>query len=83
VANEVSKIKNHLAEAVDEGVRQAMRGLKRGRDAAEDAVEEARHRVKQYPLAAVGIALAAGILLGAAVECLAVRRHRPAGGSTD
>jgi ElaB/YqjD/DUF883 family membrane-anchored ribosome-binding protein len=72
---EASRIKGLLAEAMDEGVRQAARSLKRGRHAAEDAVEEARHRVKQYPFAAVGIALGAGLLLGGMIACLAARRN--------
>ena len=78
VTSEVSRIKCLLAEAVDEGVKQSVRSLKRGRHAAEDAVEDARHRVKQYPFAAVGIALGAGLVLGGLVGCMATWRHSPA-----
>jgi ElaB/YqjD/DUF883 family membrane-anchored ribosome-binding protein len=79
VLREFSKIKSMVAEAVDDGVRSALRAVRKGRNAAEDVYEEAmagaKKAVKQHPLEAVGIAVAATLLAGSLVAWLTLRRR--------
>lgn len=74
VLHEVSRIKSAVTDAVDEGVRTTMRALKHGRNAAEDAIDETKHTVKRYPLQAVGIAFAAGLVTGCFASWVGRRR---------
>jgi ElaB/YqjD/DUF883 family membrane-anchored ribosome-binding protein len=79
VVREMSKIKSMVADAVDDGVRSALRAARRGRSAATDAYEDAidatKKAVKQRPLEAVGIAVAATLLAGGLVAWLTLRRR--------
>ena len=50
VVREVSRFKETVTDAVDEGVKSAIRTIKQGRNAAEDAIHDTRHAVKQSPL---------------------------------
>jgi ElaB/YqjD/DUF883 family membrane-anchored ribosome-binding protein len=72
---EVSKVRNIVSEAVDEGIHSASQVLRHGRRAAEDAVEELKHTVKQRPFEAVGLAFAAGILAGGFLTWIGRRRR--------
>jgi ElaB/YqjD/DUF883 family membrane-anchored ribosome-binding protein len=74
VLREVSKLKDTLTDAVDDGVKQALKAVKQGRHAAEDALDDAKRAVKQNPLEAVGIFFAAGVVTGALVAWLGTRR---------
>jgi ElaB/YqjD/DUF883 family membrane-anchored ribosome-binding protein len=79
VLHEFSKIRSMVADAVDDGVRSALRAARKGRNAAEDAyesaVDSAKKAVKQNPLEAMGIALAAIVVTGSLVAWLTLRRR--------
>lgn len=72
---EVSKVRNIVSDAMEEGVRCASQAIKHGRHAAEDAVEEVKHTVKQRPFEAVGLAFAAGALAGGFLTWIGLRRR--------
>jgi len=72
---EVSKIRSIVKDAVEDGVRSASQAIRHGRYAAEDAIEEAKHTVKQRPLQAMGIAFAAGVLVGGFLTWVGFRRR--------
>ena len=72
---EVSKIRSIVKDAVEDGVRSASQAIRHGRYAAEDAIEEAKHTVKQRPLQAMGIAFAAGVLVGGFLTWIGFRRR--------
>ena len=72
---EVSKIRSLVKDAVEDGVRSASQAIRHGRYAAEDAIEEAKHRVKQRPLQAMGLAFAAGVLAGGLLTWIGFRRR--------
>jgi len=73
VLKEVSRIRETVTEAVDDGVKSAVRALKQGRHAAEDAIDDARHTVKQNPLQSVGLVFVVGVLAGWLISALARR----------
>jgi ElaB/YqjD/DUF883 family membrane-anchored ribosome-binding protein len=75
VVREFSKIKSMVSDAVDDGVRSAMRTVKQGRGMAEDVVHDAKRVVRQNPFEAVGIFFAAGVVTGALVAWMGVRRR--------
>jgi len=64
VRKEVSRMKSMVTDAVNDGVRSALRAIETGREAAEDAIQDARHAAKRNPLQAMGVAFAAGALMG-------------------
>ena len=64
VLKEVTRIRETVTEAVDDGVKSAVRALKQGRHAAEDAIDDARHTVKQNPLQSIGLVFVIGVLAG-------------------
>jgi ElaB/YqjD/DUF883 family membrane-anchored ribosome-binding protein len=63
-------------EAGEEGVHAAKRAFRRvrrqGIEALEDFREDAAHYVKRKPFTAIGIAVGAGVLIGAAVSWIGV-----------
>jgi len=71
----VSRISSIVTDAVEDGVRSASRAIRHGRYAAEDVIDQAEHKVKQRPLQAMGMAFAAGILVGGFLGWIAFR-HR-------
>lgn len=71
---EVSKIRDIVTDAVEEGVRSASQAIRHGRYAAENAVEEVKHTVKQRPLQAVGISFAAGLVVGVFLSWIGSRK---------
>ena len=73
VLKEVSRIRETVTEAVDDGVKSAVRALKQGRHAAEDAIDDARHTVKQNPLQSVGLVFVVGLLAGWLISALGRR----------
>ncbi len=73
VLKEVSRIRETVTEAVDDGVKSAVRALKQGRHAAEDAIDDARHKVKQNPLQSVGLVFVVGLLAGWLISALGRR----------
>jgi ElaB/YqjD/DUF883 family membrane-anchored ribosome-binding protein len=75
VIREVSKIRTTVTDAVEEGVHSASQLIRHGRHAAEDAVEELKHTIKQRPFQAVGVAFAAGALVGGFLIWIGSRRQ--------
>jgi ElaB/YqjD/DUF883 family membrane-anchored ribosome-binding protein len=74
-ARGVYKIGSMVTDAVEDGMRSARQAIKHGRYAAEDVIEEAQHTVKQRPLQAMGIAFAAGVLVGGFLAWIGFRRR--------
>ena len=70
---EVSRLKNEVSQAVEDGVVSARRLARRSRYAAEDLIDDAAHRVKRDPLRSVAIGLVIGFGLGALAVWLATR----------
>lgn len=64
VAHEASRLKALATEAVEDGVRATKRALTHGLHDLGDLRDSAAYRVKRAPLLTVGLAFAAGILLG-------------------
>ncbi len=73
VRKEVSRMKSMVTDAVNDGVRSALRAIETGREAAEDAIDDARRATKRNPLQAVGIALAAGAVMGGVAIWMSTR----------
>ena len=73
VLKEVTRIRETVTEAVDDGVKSAVRALKQGLHAAEDAIDDARHTVKQKPLQSVGLVFVIGVLAGWVISALSRR----------
>lgn len=71
---EIGKIGSTVSDAVEESVRSVSQALRRGRYAAEDAIDEVKHSVKQRPFQAVGMAFGAGVLAGALLSWIGLRR---------
>jgi ElaB/YqjD/DUF883 family membrane-anchored ribosome-binding protein len=72
---EVSKIRTIVDDAMEEGVRSASQAIRHGRYAAEDALEEVKHKVKQRPFQAIGLAFAAGVFAGGFLTWIGSRRR--------
>jgi ElaB/YqjD/DUF883 family membrane-anchored ribosome-binding protein len=75
VLREVSRIKEVVTDAVEDGVKQAVKAIKDGRQSAEDIIYDTKRRVKQKPLEAVGIVFAVGVLTGALLTWAGSRRR--------
>jgi ElaB/YqjD/DUF883 family membrane-anchored ribosome-binding protein len=65
---EVKRMKEAVADAVDNGAVAARRAVKQGRRVAEDLVDDAEYRVKQHPFSALGVTFGIGVGLGAPVS---------------
>jgi ElaB/YqjD/DUF883 family membrane-anchored ribosome-binding protein len=75
VLREVSRIKEVVTEAVEDGVKQAVKAYKDGRQSADDIIHDTKRMVKQKPLEAVGIVFAVGVLTGALLTWAGSRRR--------
>jgi predicted oxidoreductase len=64
-----------VTEAMEDGVHSVRRAIKYGRYAAEDVIGDALHKMKRKPLQAIGVALAAGVLLGGYLSWAEFRRR--------
>jgi ElaB/YqjD/DUF883 family membrane-anchored ribosome-binding protein len=73
-AHKASRAASAVTGALEDGVASARRAAKQGGDAAAELIDDTKKRVKQYPLEAVAITLAAGIAAGAAIGLLLRRR---------
>jgi ElaB/YqjD/DUF883 family membrane-anchored ribosome-binding protein len=67
LGTEVGRVKEAVADAVEDGISAAKRAIKQGRRAAEDLVDDAEYQVKQRPLSAVGVSFGIGLGLGAVI----------------
>jgi ElaB/YqjD/DUF883 family membrane-anchored ribosome-binding protein len=76
-SDEMRALAGNAAEALDQGVRQARRTYRLARRRAEDAANDVSTCIRMQPLTAVGVALGAGIVIGAAGAFLmaAIRRR--------
>ena len=72
----VGRVKETVADAVEDGIGAAKRVVKQGRRAAEDLVDDAEYQVKQRPLSAVGVSFGIGLGLGAVIGLLLARNGR-------
>jgi len=73
---EVKRVKESVADVIDDGVVAARRAVKQSRRAAEDLVDDAEYRVKQHPFSALGVSFGIGIGFGAAIGVLLARNSR-------
>ena len=73
---EVKRVKEAVADAVDNGIVAARRAVKQGRRVAEDLVDDAEYRVKHRPFSALGVTFGIGMGLGAAIGVLLARNGR-------
>ena len=67
-------IKYRFTDRLEDGIRSARQAVKHSRYALEDIIEDAQHTVKRNPIGAVGVAFAAGILVGSVAIWLGSRR---------
>jgi ElaB/YqjD/DUF883 family membrane-anchored ribosome-binding protein len=73
---EVKRVKEAVADAVEDGLGAARRAVKQGRRVAEDLVDDTECRVKQHPFNALGVTFGIGLGLGAAIGVLLARNGR-------
>jgi ElaB/YqjD/DUF883 family membrane-anchored ribosome-binding protein len=73
----VGRVKQTVADAVDDRIKTASRAIKGGRRAAEDMIDDAEYQVKQHPLGTVGISFGIGLGLGAVAGMLLARNRSP------
>jgi ElaB/YqjD/DUF883 family membrane-anchored ribosome-binding protein len=73
---EVKRVKEAVADAVEDGFGAAKRAVKKGRRVAEDLVDDTECRVKQHPFNALGVSFGIGLGLGAAIGVLLARNGR-------
>jgi ElaB/YqjD/DUF883 family membrane-anchored ribosome-binding protein len=69
----VGRVKEAVADAVEERIDTAKRAVKQGRRAVEDLVDEAEHQFKQHPLNTLGVCFGIGLGLGALIGILLAR----------
>jgi ElaB/YqjD/DUF883 family membrane-anchored ribosome-binding protein len=70
---EAGRVKEVVAEAVEDGINAAKRAVKQGRRAAEDLVDDAERQVKQHPLSSLGVTFGIGLGLGIVIGALTAR----------
>ena len=75
-SNEVRALAGNAADAFDKGTHEAGRTYRLARRRAEDAAYDAATCIRKQPLTAVGVALAAGMVIGAAGGFLAAAIRR-------
>ena len=66
-----AKVVDDLRRIVESAYDDVSRNVRKAKYTAEDAIDQGRHEIKRHPLAAVGTATLAGILLGFAIGWLA------------
>ena len=76
-SDEVRALAGNAAETLDKGMHEARRTYRLARRRAEDAATDAATCIRKQPLTAVGVALSAGLVIGAAGGLLiaAIRRR--------
>ena len=80
-ASEVSslpvKVVEELRRTVDSAYDEVSRGVRRAKNTANDVIYDSRYQIKRHPLAAVGSAAGAGLVLGFVIGWLARSSRRP------
>ena len=71
VSHEARMLTSIASDAVDERAYRARRAAKQARRGLDDARDEMVHRIKQEAMKAIGLALGAGLCLGAVTGLLA------------
>jgi ElaB/YqjD/DUF883 family membrane-anchored ribosome-binding protein len=74
LAHDVKAMKAVATDAAEDGARVARRAVKQTVHRAQDLVDETTHQVKRRPLQAIGLAFAAGSMVGLIVGWLGHRR---------
>jgi ElaB/YqjD/DUF883 family membrane-anchored ribosome-binding protein len=69
----VGRVKESVADAVEERIETAKRAVKQGRRAVEDLVDDAEHQFKRHPLNTLGVCFGIGLGLGALIGILLAR----------
>ena len=75
VFREVSRLKEFVSDAVNDGMKSAVRTIRQGRHVAENVIDDTRHAVRRNPFQSMGIVFAAGVMTGAFVAWLGARRN--------
>ena len=66
----VSRLKEAVADSIDDGLNSAKRTAKHGQRRAEELVDDARYQFKQRPFTALGISFAVGLGVGTVLTIL-------------
>lgn len=74
----VDRVREEVGDAAERAMRETRRAIRRGRHQLERGMDEARGRVRNNPGAAIGIAFAAGAVLGGLAIVSVMRRTRRA-----
>ena len=79
-ANELAaipvKVADDLRRIVESAYDDVSRNVRKAKYTAEDAIDQGRHEIKRHPLAAVGTAALAGLLVGFTIGWLASNANR-------
>ena len=70
----IGRVKEAVADGVENGIKTAKRAVRQGGRRAEDLVDDAEYQVKQHPLSAVGISFGIGLGLGSVIGLLLARK---------
>ena len=71
-----SKVVDDLRRIVESAYDDVSRNVRKAKYTAEDAIDQGRHEIKRRPLAAVGTAALAGLLVGFTIGWLASNANR-------
>ena len=80
-SHQVRLMKSMARDAGEEGVHAAKRVMRRvrwGIERLDDVKHDTAHRIRREPLKAIGIAAAAGVVIGVAIGCIATSVGRNA-----
>lgn len=66
-----AKVAEDLRRIVESAYDDVSRNVRKAKHTAEDAIDDSRHEIKKHPLAAVGTATLAGLLIGFTIGWLA------------
>lgn len=71
-----AKVVEDLRRIVESAYDDVSRNVRKAKHTAEDAIDDSRHEIKKHPLAAVGSATLAGLLIGFTIGWLAGNSNR-------
>jgi ElaB/YqjD/DUF883 family membrane-anchored ribosome-binding protein len=70
------RVKEAVADAVEDWSTAAKRGVKHGRRAAEDVVDDTKYQVRQHALGSLGVSFGIGLGVGALLGMLLAPQRR-------